>query len=138
MTQPFKFFLAALALVLSLVTFAAYADDTVKWKHPVEYTDASALSLSDIDGTVIRWSATPNAAVLLGSTKVPAPATSAVIPRDAALAGTVCYQAATLMKASAGGKQSGFTPSAWACKTIAPPPPPVAKTPRVPTPVTVE
>lgn len=134
MTPPFKAFLAALAVVLSLVTFAAYADDTLTWVHPTQYTSNAALNAADIKATVIRYGngTTANPPTQITSLQVPAPATSAVVPRDVALAGTVCYQAATLMLPAAGGQQSAFVPSAWLCKTQS------APKPKAPTGLTVQ
>lgn len=106
------------ALAIAFAAFTARADDTLTWKHPTQYTDGSALAAGDIDSTVIRWAATPDATTLDGTLSVSAPATTVTVPRDST-PGTRCYQAATLMKADVGGKQSNFAPAAWVCKTIA-------------------
>ncbi len=144
MYRPTPPFLVAMAAVLALVTFSALADDTLTWKHPTQYVaDAAGVSaplpLSDIAMTVIRYGngTTANPPTSVSSVTVPAPATSVVVPRDPLLAGTVCYQAATVTTpASPGaGAQSVFAPSAWLCKTIAPPPP---KKPKAPTNLTVQ
>lgn len=134
MTPYFRLFLAGLAAVLALVTFAAHADDTLSWQHPTEYTDSAPLALDAIESTVIRYGVgtTANPPTLLTSHIVLAPATSAVIPRDVAVAGTVCYQAQTLLKAVPPSTEKGasvWVPSGWLCKTQAPLPP---KKPRGP------
>lgn len=134
MTPPFKIFLAALAVVLSLVTFAAYADDNVSWVPPTQYTDGSALNLADIASHTIRYGngTTANPPTTITSLSVPAPASSAVVPRDAALAGTVCYQVATLLKPvppASTGTQSAYAPAAWVCKTQSAPAPKKSKPP---------
>lgn len=135
--RPTPPFIAALAALLALVSFAAVADDRVSWRHPTQYTDDSALALADIEYTIVRYGEKVGTEppTNIQSVTVPGPATSVVIPRDVTLAGTVCYQAATKMKDSAGGGQSGYAPSAWVCKTQTAP---VAKRPKVPTQVTVQ
>lgn len=135
--RPTPHFLAAMAVLLSLVTFGALADDNLSWRHPTQYTDGTALNAADIDYTVIRYGngTSTNPPTTITSLTVPAPATSAVVPRDVALAGTVCYQAATRMKDSAGGQQSAFAPSSWVCKTQTAPAP---KKPKIPTNLVVQ
>lgn len=99
----------------ALLAGIAHADDTVSWRHPTQYTDSTALDPADIDATILRWFDGADSTTVAGSQSVAAPATSAVIPRDAT-PGTRCYQGATLMKS---GAQSNFAPSAKVCKTIA-------------------
>lgn len=112
--RPTPHFLAALAVLLTLVSFGALADDNLSWAHPTQRVDGAPLALSEIRGTVIRWRASPTATIILGSTEVPAPATSHVNPRDPLVAGTLCYSAATV---DTDGAQSSFTEDV--CKTIA-------------------
>jgi hypothetical protein len=126
---------SALAVLLSLATFSARADDNLTWIHPVEYTDSAPLALDAIESTIIRYGVgtSANPPTLLTSHIVLAPATSAVIPRDVAVAGTVCYQAATLLKPvppSTEKGQSIFAPAAWVCKTQNPLPPKKPRAPR--------
>src|SRR5687768_17398171 len=98
--RPTPHFLAALAVLLTLVSFGALADDNLSWQHPVEYTDSSPLNQADIASTIIRYGVgtSANPPTILSAITVPAPAASVVVPRDPLVAGTVCYQAATLMK----------------------------------------
>lgn len=106
----------------------ALADDTVSWVHPTQYTDGSALPLSDIDSTIIRYGngTSTNPPTTVTAVSVPAPAKSVVVPRDPLLAGTVCYQAASVPKV---GTQSAFAPAAWVCKTQVAPAPKKSKPP---------
>lgn len=134
MYRPTPHFLIAVAALAALGAAAAFADDTVSFLHPVEYTDNSPLNVADIDSTIIRYGVgtAANPPTIISAISVPAPATSAIVPRDPLLAGTVCYQAATLMKPVAPattGAQSVYAPSAWVCKTQAAP---VQKKPRPP------
>lgn len=137
--RPTPPFIAALAVLLTLVTFAASADDNLSWQHPTEYTDSSPLNQADIASTIIRYGngTSANPPTTVSAITVPAPATTAVVPRDPLVAGTVCYQAATLMKPvppETVGQQSIFAPSAWVCKTQTAPAP---KRPRPPRTLTV-
>ena len=126
--RPTPPFIAALAALLALATFAALADDTLTWVHPTQYTDNSPINAADIASTVVRYGngTTANPPTQITALQVPAPARTVVVPRDATLAGTVCYQAATLMKPvppASGGAQSNFAPAAWVCKTQTAPAP---------------
>lgn len=127
-----------LRFIAALIVFAApvaFADDVLTWKHPTQYTDGTALALADIDRTVIRWFNEADSTIVLGSVEVTAPALTTTIPRDTTIVGTICYQAATIMKATAGGKQSGYAPTSGACKTITVP---TGKKPKVPSNVQVQ
>lgn len=114
-------------LALALFAFQASADDVLTWKHPTFYTTGEALNAADIQATVIRWAATVDGTIL-GTVNVAAPATTTTILRGPT-PGTMCYQAATLMK---NGEQSAFAPAAWVCKTIA------ALKPKIPSGLTVQ
>ncbi len=122
-------------LLVFFLSWQVQADDTITWVHPTQYTDSSALSLADIEATVIRWYPSATSTVVESSARVAAPATSVVLPRSTTVAGTRCYQAATRMLPAAGGQQSAFAPSARVCKTIAAP---VAKKPKPPTGLTTQ
>lgn len=116
-------------VLLSVFAMASYGDDTVRWDHPVEYTDSTPLNAADIEATVVRFGTgtTASPPTVTTTVTVPAPATSVVVARDPLVAGTRCYQAATLMKPvppATTGQQSVFAPSAWVCKTIVAPPAP--------------
>lgn len=133
--RPSPSFVAALAVLLTLASCMAAADDNVSWQHPVEYTDSSVLNLADIESTVIRYGVgtSANPPTILQSVTVPAPATTAIIPRDVAVAGTVCYQAHTVMKPVPPSVEKGasvWAPAAWLCKTQAPLPPKKPRGPR--------
>lgn len=133
--RPTPPFIAAMAVLLAVATFSAFADDTVTWQHPVEYTNDSPLDVADIASTVIRYGVgTPaNPPTTVSAITVLAPAVSAVIPRDPLVAGTVCYQAATRMKPvppATSGSQSVYAPTAWLCKVQAAPAPKKPRPPR--------
>jgi len=128
-----------LGAFLLLVGLSAFADDTLTWQHPIEYTDSTPLNQADIAVTIVRYGAgtTANPPTVISAVNVPAPATSVVVTRDPLVAGTVCYQAATLMKPvppATIGQQSVYAPSAWVCKTQTAPTP---KKPRPPRTLTV-
>lgn len=147
MYKPTPYFLGVLAalFVFGLFACSARADDTLTWTHPSQYTDSSALNRADIQSTIIRIFDDATTTTVKGTavaeralTNDPnlPPPTSIVIPRATvvSVATTQCYDAATLMKVSAGGEQSSFAPDGRVCKTIQPPPP---KKPRRPGNVTV-
>lgn len=148
-TLPFIVAMTALAMIA--FAGAASADDTLRWNHPGQYVDentsdtvpAQPLSAADIQATVIRVFASATATEVLSVINVERalsddpnapPPTSVVIPRESVVtvATVQCYDASTLMKVSAGGRQS--EPSARVCKTVNPPPP---RKPKRPTNVTV-
>jgi hypothetical protein len=117
-----KKFITLVAFVWTgLIAMSAYGDDTISWEHPNSYvpvapaTTGDPLNVADIDSTIIRFGdGTPaNPPTVISSVTVLAPATSVVVARDPTVAGSRCYQAATLMKS---GAQSIFAPSAWVCK----------------------
>lgn len=118
-----------------LVAPLSLADDVVTWKHPTQYTDGTALKLEDIDRTIIRWFNQADPSIIVASAEVIAPAVTTTIPRDTTVVGTICYQGATLMKPTAGGRQSGFAPTDGACKTISIP---TGKKPKMPSNVQVQ
>jgi hypothetical protein len=150
MYKPTPYFVAGIATAIfvfgALFALKASADDTLRWVHPTEYTDASALNAADIQATVVRVFATATSTQVLQSILVeraldadpnlPPPLT-VVVPRAAPTSGSTvqCYDAATLMKVSAGGQTSAFAPDGRVCKTVNAPAP---KRPRRPTNVSVQ
>ncbi len=75
-------FLAAAAFLVLAIVQPAYAAGTVghvTWVNPTEYTDGSPLAASELKETVIEWRRTA-AGPLVGSVRVPAPASSADVP----------------------------------------------------------
>lgn len=140
-TPSFLITLVTLAIIAACTASVARADDKVSWKLPTQYTDGSALDSADIDGIVIRYfegkdEATAKAGNVVGAVTSPGSALSIMVTRDATVANTRCYQAATLMKS---GVQGSFAPAAMACKTITVAPPPVdTRKPKVITGLTVE
>lgn len=140
MYRPTLPFLAFIAIVAAIGATAALADDTITFQHPTQYTDNSALNAADIQATIIRQFNSVSDTTVRATHRVERgaadspdlpPPTRIVIPRPTVVtvATTQCYDAATLMKVSAGGGQSNFAPADPICKTINPPP---AKKPRPP------
>lgn len=139
MRRPTPYFLVTLAaLCLALGSVAAFADDTLSWKLPTQYTDGSALNSADISGVSYRYFEGATQAEALASDTVAGSgvfsgsAVSGVVARDATAPGTRCYQASVIMLS---GAQSSFAPAGKVCKTIAPP---AAKKPKVITGLKVE
>lgn len=69
----------AAAVIYYSVAYAAGPSATIKWNHPVAYTDGSALALSEIKETYIAWRR-PGSSTIIGSVRVAAPAISTVVP----------------------------------------------------------
>lgn len=126
--RPTPSFLAAMACLLTLATFAALADDTLTWVHPTQYTNAAPLAPDEIESTEIRFYASATSTAILGSVSVLAPAATVVIPRNENTVLNQCYQAATRVLPAFGGAQSAFSPSARVCVANSPnkPKPPTA------------
>jgi hypothetical protein len=70
--------IALVAIFAVRIAYAAGPTATLTWTHPVAFTDSSALALSEIKETVITWRR-PNSTVIVGSVRVPAPATTRVV-----------------------------------------------------------
>lgn len=152
--KPTPYFLGALAAVFAFGLFfasCAHADDTLTWKHPTQYVDpdttdtvpSEALNAADIQATIIRVYATAASTAVLSTVRVERaatddpnlpPPTTVTIPRESVVLVQTqqCYEASTLMKATAGGDESA--PSSRVCKLVNPPPP---KKPKRPTGVVV-
>jgi hypothetical protein len=81
-------------LMLAALAMPAFADDNLSWNHPTTRTDSSALPLSEIAATVIRYRTSTTGTDFV-TLEVPAPANTTVVARDPLLAGTRCYSAAT-------------------------------------------
>lgn len=101
MYRPSSNFLIAVA-ILGLLTIVGLSGcavesqqsvDTVSWQHPTTREGGAALTLAEIDATIINWGPS-GGPYTTGSVVVPAPATSIQIPRDAT-PGTRCYIAFT-------------------------------------------
>jgi hypothetical protein len=68
-----------LALLLSPVVFAAGTTANLSWTLPTTYTDGSPLAVADLREIIVEWRRTPLGNVI-GSVRVPAPATSVNVP----------------------------------------------------------
>lgn len=153
MYKPTPYFVAGIATAIfvfgALFALKASADDTIRWQHPSEYVavapnPAQPLDAADIQHTIIRvfdseTDTTVNSTIVveraLDADPLLPPPVSVIVARAVPVSGstTQCYDAATVMKVSAGGEQSTFT-SPKLCKTVTAP----ARKPKRPVNVTVQ
>lgn len=97
--------LIALVVFLSMrVGHATGTSTTVSWVHPVFYTDGSALAVSAIKETVITWRR-PGSAVVVGTVRISAPATSAAI--TGLTCGNFNFTAATVIAGDVQSEDAG-------------------------------
>lgn len=66
-------------LLCSSVVFAAGTTANLSWVLPSTYTDGSPLAATDIKDIIVEWRRTPLGNVV-GTVRVPAPATSVNVP----------------------------------------------------------
>ena len=83
------------ALASISISRAAGPTATVTWIHPLTYTDISPLAVSEIKETLITWRR-PGNATIVGSVRVPGPATTTVVSGLAC--GNFDFTAATIVK----------------------------------------
>lgn len=117
------FFLISVAAILIVIIAsvsiarAAGTSATITWVHPTAYIDGSALAVSDIKETIITWRR-PGDSTVVGSTRVPGPATTTVV--SGLVCGSFNFTAATVVQTSS----AETAPAAYATGVVCAPNPP--------------